>query len=193
MRKMKKLILLLLIPFFTGCKPNCVIAQIPAQVIYADKDCNAILPDYRNKVTIISGCSGYTLLQTPVPGYVLSSAVRSVTVILKVTATNNKSAQTSFPVTMIDTVTPQIVVSSAFVELQIQKINEVYNAADKMVSMLDAYFEKVFPYDSLGLTRPASEYLNKMLVTMSLDSAGVRRRVSTYADTIQMPIRIAKQ
>jgi len=161
---MKKLFLILLIPFFAGCK-ICSLAQIPPQILYADDKCTAVLPDYKLKVTVTSGCSGYTLTQTPLPGHVLTYQNKSIPVTLKALSGNMKSSSITFWVNMIDTITPKIVPSQELTDLFMEKINEIYNAGDKMVHEFDK----------------DSAYFKNALITYSIDSAGFRKRVITYA------------
>ena len=108
---MKYLIILSL--FLIGCNSECVLSQIPPQVVYAGANCTGLIPDYKTKVTV-AGCA-FTLTQTPAPGFLLTATNKTANVTLKAIGTNGKSSQINFSVTLIDTVTPKIEIGRAHV------------------------------------------------------------------------------
>jgi len=102
---MKKLILLLFVTaFMSSCV--CTLSQIPPQYIYANADCQALLPDFKGKVTATDNCAIKVIEQTPAPGYVLSATNQVVNVLLKATDVFNNSSQVTFSVTLLDTIAP---------------------------------------------------------------------------------------
>ena len=134
---MKKLNLLFFIAIFlSSC--NCMLSQMPPQKIYSDKNCKALLPDYKKNVTVTGGCTGYSLTQSPVAGTVITSYTPQM-ITLKVTSVANRSSSMSFTVTMIDTITPQLVVSDSGL---------VYHTIDHK----QYYFKKLASSDSLHIT-----------------------------------------
>ena len=47
-------------------------------------------------------------------------------------------------------------------------------------------FDNTFPYDSTYVMSIDSSYYKKLLVIASMDSLGYRKRLISYADTIQI-------
>jgi hypothetical protein len=182
---MKKLILLL-IPFLFGCKPLCVMSQIPPQNVIAGSNCVALLPDYTNMVNVKSGCTGYTLYQTPEPGTILTASNKSIQVTLKAQGGNGKSSQVTFWVNLIDTITPKIEPVAELLGYQIKQVNDIYDVADRMQIQMSNTFEKNFPYKELGIKPDSIPFDKKLLVIVSMDSAGTRKRMATYLnDTLK--------
>jgi len=185
---MKKLLILLCCVLFYGCNTDCTLSQIPNQVVYAGANCTAPLPDYKSLVTVTGGCTGFTLTQTPVPGTMLTVTNKTINVILKATGANNKTSQVYFIASLIDTVTPLIVPKTAMVEELLKRSREVYDIGDKMIGQVETIFNNTFPFDSFPGIRKQNSFKEKMLVIISMDSAGtgVRKRVITYQDTVRL-------
>jgi hypothetical protein len=165
---MRKLLLLLLVPFFSGC--TCMLSQVPPQYVIAGINCTAPLPDYKTKVIVTGGCTGFMVTQTPNPGFVLSLNNKSVLVTVKATGTNNKSSQVSFTVNLIDTVTPIITPLPELLTYKLKQINDVYDIADNMLIGVEKSFG------------------DKMLMITSMDSANIRKRVIINIDSLDIPI-----
>ena len=191
---MKKLIFLLIAVLAAGCgtKTSCLLAQFPPQIVYAGAGCTAPLPNYVPRATVVGGCTGFLVTQTPAPGTVLTATNKVVTVVLKATGTNGKSSQISFTVTLADTITPKI---SGLTAMQVQdslmKVsNNLYDIADRFQEKLEDLFNATYPFAQYPGTAPQHEYKTKMLVTVSMDdSTGYsRHRFSTYLDSLTFPI-----
>ncbi|SDX36077.1 Calx-beta domain-containing protein, partial [Lutibacter oricola] len=74
-------------------------------------DCNAILPDYRNTVTVTDNCSSeanITLIQNPVPGSIVSNHNSVQPVVITATDEAGNENTYNFNVTLIDNVAPEI-------------------------------------------------------------------------------------
>lgn len=191
---MKKLIFLLIAVLAAGCgtKTSCLLAQFPPQIVYAGAGCTAPLPNYVPRATVVGGCTGFLVTQTPVPGTMLTATNKVVQVTLKATGTNNKTSQVSFTVTLADTITPRI---SGLTAMQMQdslmkKSNALYDAADKITGKLEELFNANFPFSQYPGSKPEYEHNTKMLVTVSMqDSVGTgRHRFQTYLDSLSFPI-----
>lgn len=101
---MKKLLILLVSVAFTSCK--CVLSQIPPQVIYADADCQAQLPNYLEQVVASDNCELFAVTQTPEPGYVLDAQNQIVNVTIRAEDVFHNSTEVTFSVTLLDTIPP---------------------------------------------------------------------------------------
>jgi hypothetical protein len=154
------------------CSCTCLLSQIPPQYIYAGSGCTAPLPDYRTQVTVTGGCTGFTVAQTPAPGYLLTATTKSSTVVIKATGTNNKSSQIQFVVTMLDTITPKIIPNGTLIGYQLEQSKALYDAGDLIT--------KSMKIDSLFDTQ--------VFVNLSWDSAGIRKRCSVFLDSISFPL-----
>lgn len=165
------------------CSCNCVLSQIPPQYIYAGGGCTASLPDYRTQVIVSGGCQGYTLEQTPIGGTVLNFINKSVDVTVKAIGGNGKSSQIKFTVTLLDTITPKITPVGLLAEAKTKIMTDLYDAADKVAISIFEDSKKVF--DAIPGSLPDTVDYNKvMLITTSIDSAGVRNRLVTYGDSV---------
>ena len=80
---MKKLIGFLIVAGIMAC--NCL-SQIPTQYLPADTNCQAVLPNYLDYITVQNNCSDIPPTQYPLPGTILNADNPWVTVII--TATN---------------------------------------------------------------------------------------------------------
>lgn len=104
---MKKLfILFTLALILSSCA--CVIGQVPPQTIYINANCQGVVPDYLPMFTFSDNCQVDTIFQDPAPGYILTSEANSVNVQIIVTDVFNNFSTTMFPVTVIDTICPEI-------------------------------------------------------------------------------------
>lgn len=104
MKDMKKLLILLAAISFTSCK--CVLSQVPPQVIYADADCQAQLPNYLEQVVASDNCELFAVTQTPEPGYVLDAQNQIVNVTIRAEDVFHNSTEMTFSVTLLDTIPP---------------------------------------------------------------------------------------
>jgi hypothetical protein len=166
---------------------SCLLSQIPPQYIYAGAGCTAPLPDYKTQVIVTGGCTGFTVTQIPEAGTILSASNMKTSVTIRAVGLNQKMSAVTFDVTMIDTITPKITPLPSLMTYQDKQIQDMYDAADRMSIASFKNFDKVFPYDSLGGSPwPDSLYVDKMLVAVSLDSAGtgIRKRVVAFADSV---------
>lgn len=142
----------------SGCK--CVLSQIPPQIIYVNSSCQAVLPDYKTKVSVSGGCTGFALTQTPLPGTILTIANKT-TVVIKATGTNGKTSQIQFNVSLADTITPVIIPDTSQFS-QAEPTKEMYDLSSYN-TMIASEFDSKFPYELLGIARPAEEP-NKILL-----------------------------
>lgn len=162
------------------CSCSCLLSQIPPQYIYAGEGCTAPLPDYKTQVVVTGGCYGFTVTQTPLPGFLLTAVNKEVTVEIKATGANLKSSKVSFLVSMLDTITPKITPLPSLLAYQTQQVKEIYDAGDRISIAMFKEFDANFP-DSIS---SGPNYNDEMLVSISIDSAGTRKRLVTTADSI---------
>lgn len=167
------------------CSCSCLLSQIPPKYIYAEAGCKAPIPNYIPMTTITGGCSGFTVTQIPIAGTLILEANVAKPIIIKATGNNGKSSQITFTVTMLDTITPKITPLPALMAYETKQIKEMYDAADKMTLLSFKQFDENFPWDSLspGLGPNAD---GEMLVTVSMDSAGDRKRFITMTDLVSI-------
>lgn len=161
---MRSFIFLVVMVLFSGCR--CLLSQIPPQYIYVDSSCTAELPNYVERVTVSDNCALATVIQTPSPGFLLTSVNRITNV--KITATDvfdNKS-EVNFTVTLIDTMPPVIVYDSLLADMW-QEVNNLYDRADRMIADLMDSNDKYFPYEDFGVIRDDADstYYKRIMMT----------------------------
>jgi hypothetical protein len=181
---MKKLIILFIAFAAFSCKTPCLLGQLPNQIVYANSNCTAILPDYRSLVTITGGCTGFTVSQIPGAGTMVDVSSNPLDVMIRATGTNGRYSQISFTVTMADTITPKIIVAETSLNELLEKSNGLYDIADNMMGKIDEIVNNTFPFDSFPGMERIDSYKNQILVIASMDSAGFRKRMSTYVDSL---------
>jgi len=151
---MKKLLFFFMIVLCSSCV--CTLSQIPPQFIYAGENCSAPLPNYVEQVTVTDNCALAQVIQTPSPGFLLSSTNQLVSVTIKATDVFNNSSQVSFTVQLLDTIPP--VINGMGLEANTyNKIDEMYNRADRMIASHMDNFDETFPYEQFGLTRDSQD------------------------------------
>jgi hypothetical protein len=134
---MKKLLFILFtIIVLSSC--NCTLSQMPPQRIYSDASCTAKLPDYRQQITVIGSCTGYSKIQNPGVGTLVTS-FNPQNVTITVTGTNGKSSKMTFTVTMLDTITPMMVITDSGLTYHTMHHEEIY-------------YRKIASADSLHVT-----------------------------------------
>lgn len=102
----KSLILLIFMLVFTSC--GCLLSQVPPQTIYADSNCEGILPDYTTMVLASDNCEGpITISQTPIAGTKLTVVNPTINVVVVARDVfGNMSKPLSISVSLIDTIPP---------------------------------------------------------------------------------------
>lgn len=171
---MKKLIFLFIAVLFAGCSPklSCLLAQFPPKIVYAGAGCTATLPNYIPQATVVGGCTGFLVTQTPVPGTMLTATNKVVNVILKATGANGKISQISFTVTLADTITPKFTGLTA-IEIQdtlLKKSKALYDVADNMTEELYKLADRAFPWNLYPGSGPNTQgyYDSSMFVTTAM-------------------------
>ena len=175
---MKKTIFLLSLIICTSCA--CVFPQtIPPQFIYSDQTCGAAMPDYLPKLTISDNCGIDTVWQSPTRGTWLTAPTTNC----MIRAIDNFNNQTDvlFTITLIDTVPPTITIAdSSLISDAYNKIDAVYNIADKMLARTELWADANTP-DSLATYE---DYFNDVLVAWTDPGhafTGEGMRVWTFA------------
>lgn len=123
---MKKLLFILTIILCSSC--TCLLSQIPPQTIYADQNCQGILPDYTTRIVATDNCLGAVIVsQTPVAGTLLTVSNPAVTVTLVATdAFGNKSKPLNVSVVLLDTVPPVLSWPTGQINMTEQDLINVY-------------------------------------------------------------------
>lgn len=106
---MKRLIFLTCVLTLIGC--TCL-PQIPSQYLYADKNCEAFLPNYLPAVSVLDNCEGAVLTQEPLSGTILDAANPYVQVKITATDLSGNMDIERFDVFLWDTIAPQIIWNS---------------------------------------------------------------------------------
>jgi gliding motility-associated-like protein len=83
-----------------------VISCPPAQVVNNVAQCTSVLPDLTSMVTLSENCSGFTLVQSPPAGTVLTSGTHPITLMVTDIGGNSQSCITHFTIT--ETIPPTI-------------------------------------------------------------------------------------
>ena len=178
---MKKLIIFFIAFAAFSCKTPCLLGQYPDQIIILGPACTAILPDYTSLVPIVGGCTGFSVMQIPAAGTVINI---NTPVIIRATGTNGKINQRSFQVVVADTVMPKFLNVISSVDTLLKKSNSLYDIADNMMGKIDEIMNNTFPFDSFPGMERIDSYKNQILVIASMDSAGFRKRMSAYVDSL---------
>lgn len=163
---MKKSLFILIVLLCTSC--GCMLSQIPPQKIYATASCNAALPDYRLKITASDNCEIATFTQTPAPGYLLTSANKVATVVVKATDASGNFKQVSFTVTLLDTIKPVFTIAPELLAYSLEQIGTIYDYADKLIFNQERLLYSQTWIDSIPGLRDKlakDEYLNKAMLT----------------------------
>jgi hypothetical protein len=104
---MKKLVILsTILLLMSGCV--CTFSQVPPQTIYINANCQGVVPDFRPIFTYSDNCKIDTIIQDPAPGYILTAEANSVNMQIIVLDVFNNFSTTMFPVTVFDTICPEI-------------------------------------------------------------------------------------
>ena len=101
---MKKLLPLLLILVSCNCLP-----QIPPQYLPADNNCQAVLPNYLDYVSVFDNCQGGTLTQDPLPGAILSEVNPWLTVTITAQDLGGRTDTEQFTAILDDGIAPEII------------------------------------------------------------------------------------
>ena len=106
---------------------NCL-PQIPIQTIYADENCEAILPNYLPDITVLDNCEGVILTQIPLPGYILNAANPYTEVIITAKDISGNLDVERFDVVLIDTIPPEIIMDSSMFITDIESTSQIMTA-----------------------------------------------------------------
>ena len=163
---MKKLFTLSVLVLLLG-SCTCIISQsIPPQYLRVDESCGAALPDYLPLITFSDNCGIDTVWQSPTRGTWLT--VPTTTVLIRAIDNFNNHTDIMFDVTLIDTEPPVAIIDSTLLAGNIDKINSMYDLADRMLAYDELWFDANFDYDAVDIPdsiRPLQQYFNKILVT----------------------------
>ena len=178
---MKKIIILFsVLLLISGCK--CVMSQsIPPQYLYVDARCGAALPDYLPLFRFTDNCAIDTVWQSPTRGTWLTAP--TTTVLIRATDVFNNHTDLMFDVTLVDTVPPVIeLADSSLITNVYEKIDAIYNIADKMLARTDLWASTQIP-DSIPVWE---DYFNDVLVCWTDPGhafTGEGMRVWTFAQS----------
>ena len=130
---MKKLTFFLLIVTLVSCR---CLPQIPIQIIYAGENCEALLPNYLQWISVRDNCEDYTLTQFPLPGTILSATNPYQEVVITAKDISGNIDIEKFDVILMDTVPPEIIIDS---------IGFAYTDAQRK-ALLDAYQVSLYEF-----------------------------------------------
>jgi len=130
---MKKLIIFLVI---AGCYACSCWPQIPTQYIQADQNCEGVLPNYLEFVTVKDNCQDITPTQDPLPGTILDAVNPWITVTLEARDAFNNIDQKKFNVILTDSISPELIIDSlGFTDTIAYRRNDI----DLMFDSADMY------------------------------------------------------
>jgi len=180
---MKKLFVLLAV-LLLGSSCTCLLSQIPPQYVMVGANCEAPLPNFVPMVTVTDNCSIKSVVQTPVPGTILSVTNPTVTVVIRATDAFNNFSEVSFTVTAKDSQPPVITPTGDLLADNWLKINNMYDQADKMVAEQEAYFDATFDWSAIpDSVRSDNQYNEKLMLTWTSPAhatTGYGSRVITF-------------
>jgi len=153
---------------------SCVLSQIPPQTIYANAECEAILPDYTLQVTASDNCEGeVTLIQSPAPGTLLTSANPGVDVLITGIDQFGNEAFLTVPVSMIDTIPPILEWVGGIALLEFEDISRAYMNWEQMIKyhgIAEWIYNRAWKPDTLEMSPEAEQSLWYFTHTIALDS-----------------------
>jgi hypothetical protein len=123
---MKKAIIFITAMILVGC--TCI-GQIPPQTLYIDQSCQALLPDYTERVIVRDNCPGVTVEQTPEPGTILDQAQPAITVTIMAMDSWGNTTSTDFEVVAVDTIFPTIEPDSTLLTHKVEDIGTLIKSA----------------------------------------------------------------
>lgn len=125
---MKKIILLMFIVLFAGCNCTLIIGQIPPQIVYADQDCQGLIPDFSKVAIVKDNCAGgITFIQNPSPGTLLTATNPTVNVTLKAKdISGNESNTLVISVVLTDTIAPILEWPAGPITMTEQQVIDLY-------------------------------------------------------------------
>lgn len=106
---MKKLTFLLCLFALVSC--TCL-PQIPPQYIQADQNCEGVLPNYLEFVTVEDNCQGAIPTQDPLPGTILDAANPWLTVTIEAKDMSGNLDRRRFDVMLTDNIPPELIIDS---------------------------------------------------------------------------------
>lgn len=170
---MKKFILFLFVVLLcSSCV--CTLSQIPPQYIHVGSDCQALLPDYKLKVTAKDNCGIKVFEQTPAPGYLLTATNQVVNVTMRAVDVFNNVSEITFSVALLDTVAPTFTIDSTLSAYQFEQLNNLYDIADRAIArsmdeldrnIKDTTIFSPTLYPGLDTVYEDSTYYKRMMVT----------------------------
>ena len=191
---MKKLLFLLFAVVMTSCA--CVMSQtLPPQYLYTDETCGAAMPDYLPKFLFTDNCEIDTVWQSPTRGSWLTAPANNA--MIRAVDKFGNHTDLMFTIHLLDPVPPQIILQdSTLITDNYEKINTLYNMADRILAYQEMWFDANFDWEAAGIPdsiQPSNEYANKTLLTWTdplhaFNGQGMR--VHTFVepgDTIIIP------
>lgn len=191
---MKKLLFIFAAAIITSC--TCMMSQsIPPQNLYVSEECGVAMPDYLPKFLFTDNCQIDTVWQSPTRGTWLTAPTTSA----MIRAIDNFGNFTDllFTINLIDTVPPEIIlIDSTLISDNYDKINSLYNAADRILAYQELWFDANFDWAAAGIPDtiiPDNQYFNKVMLTWTAPGLAFGlsgERVHTFVtagDTIVIP------
>ena len=175
---MKRILYLIMILTLASCS-TCMLGQIPPQFLYVDESCGAAMPDYLSKIRVTDNCEVDTVWQSPTRGTWLTQPANNA--MIRAIDKFGNFTDVLFTVNLVDTVPPVIeVTDSTLISDVYNKIDAVYNIADRMLARTDLWNSTQIP-DSIPVYE---DYWNNTLVAWTDPGhafTGEGMRVWTFA------------
>ena len=140
-----KAILLILSVILSSC--SCVLPQIVPQFIYAGQDCTAPIPDYVDLVKGTDNCKLSWMVQDPAPGWLLTPDNMSMMVTIRIGDVSGNIRETSFSVTLLDTIKPTFIIDPSLLVTAWETIDKIYNYADEAVKQM-VFYDQILNVDA---------------------------------------------
>ena len=150
---MKKVLLFITLAALISC--NCL-PQIPTQYLPADENCEAVLPNYLDYVSVFDNCQGGTLTQIPLPGTVLTESNPWITVTITAKDLGGRTDMEQFITVLDDGIAPQIIWDSIPGDtIPVAHINDI----DLLFESVDEYraYLGAEPQDNILIRRLSNE------------------------------------
>lgn len=176
---MKKLLIFLIVAGLMSCK--CP-GQLPTQYVYVGDSCEALLPDYRDRITIRDNCTITDTIQTPVPGTIMDSGNPYENVVIEVIDISSNSNSINFDVLIVDTTPPEIIFDTLVADHYTHWSKTLTRYQTDVIDNIDQALVN-FP-DSLGLND--SLYIDMNMITVSSSNLTGMHWGAFYPDSLML-------
>ena len=177
---MKKIVYLIgVLILASSC--TCVLSQIPPQTVYADVNCEALLPDYTPQVMASDNCGQVVLTQSPEAGTLLTADSPALDVTITATDQFGNEAYLVVPVALIDTIPHILEWFEGVATLDEEDVVNAYMNWEQMIKVHGIakwIYDQSWKPDTLEFAEGVEEQLWYFTHSIALDSTEYQEYLS---------------